>query len=153
MLSCLCVWMRFTVTQLLCRSVQWSSLPVLNRWHCDRLGWGRTAGPAVGSRRERPAANLCLQGHAGVRMCLHTCVFVDNNQSLTIHNVTCHPCFQGSSNNWLRIIPRTKFGSFARGAKVTAFTKQSGAQTRIIDGGSGYLCEMEPVAHFGLGKL
>ncbi|CDQ99905.1 unnamed protein product [Oncorhynchus mykiss] len=23
---------------------------------------------------------------------------------------------------------------------------------RIIDGGSGYLCEMEPVAHFGLGK-
>ncbi|CDQ99558.1 unnamed protein product [Oncorhynchus mykiss] len=23
---------------------------------------------------------------------------------------------------------------------------------RIIDSGSGYLCEMEPVAHFGLGK-
>ncbi|KAK5866286.1 hypothetical protein PBY51_020490 [Eleginops maclovinus] len=58
---------------------------------------------------------------------------------------------QGSSNNWLRVIPRTQFGSFARGAKVTAFTHQSGAHTRIIDGGSGYLCEMEPVAHFGLG--
>ncbi|XP_040001885.1 cartilage acidic protein 1a isoform X2 [Xiphias gladius] len=58
---------------------------------------------------------------------------------------------QGSSNNWLRVIPRTQFGSFARGAKVTAFTNQSGALTRIIDGGSGYLCEMEPVAHFGLG--
>ncbi|XP_071387239.1 cartilage acidic protein 1a [Centroberyx affinis] len=58
---------------------------------------------------------------------------------------------QGSSNNWLRVIPRTQFGSFARGAKVTAFTNQSGAHTRIIDGGSGYLCEMEPVAHFGLG--
>ncbi|XP_062288973.1 cartilage acidic protein 1a [Scomber scombrus] len=68
-------------------------------------------------------------------------------QPISVFKVT-----QGSSNNWLRIIPRTKFGSFARGAKVTAFTNQSGAQTRIIDGGSGYLCEMEPVAHFGLGN-
>jgi hypothetical protein len=24
--------------------------------------------------------------------------------------------------------------------------------TRVIDGGSGYLCQMEPVAHFGLGR-
>uniref|UniRef100_A0A8C5D7Q9 Cartilage acidic protein 1-like n=1 Tax=Gouania willdenowi TaxID=441366 RepID=A0A8C5D7Q9_GOUWI len=59
---------------------------------------------------------------------------------------------QGSSNQWLRVIPRTQFGAFARGAKVTAFTNQSGALTRIIDSGSGYLCEMEPVAHFGLGS-
>uniref|UniRef100_A0A3B5M740 Cartilage acidic protein 1a n=1 Tax=Xiphophorus couchianus TaxID=32473 RepID=A0A3B5M740_9TELE len=58
---------------------------------------------------------------------------------------------QGASNNWLRVIPRTQFGAFARGAKVTVFTAQSGSLTRIIDGGSGYLCEMEPVAHFGLG--
>ncbi len=49
------------------------------------------------------------------------------------------------------MVPRTRFGSFARGAKVVMFTKHSGAHTRIIDGGSGYLCEMEPVAHFGLG--
>ncbi|XP_068177369.1 cartilage acidic protein 1a isoform X2 [Antennarius striatus] len=67
-------------------------------------------------------------------------------QPISVYKVT-----QGSSNNWLRIIPRTRFGAFARGAKVTAFTNQSGAHTRIIDGGSGYLCEMEPVAHFGLG--
>lgn len=53
----------------------------------------------------------------------------------------------------MRILPRTQFGSFARGAKVTVFTNQSGAHTRIIDGGSGYLCQMEPVAHFGLGNL
>ncbi|XP_078499691.1 cartilage acidic protein 1 isoform X1 [Lissotriton helveticus] len=59
---------------------------------------------------------------------------------------------QGSSNNWLRVIPHTKFGAFARGAKVVLYTKKSGAHLRIIDGGSGYLCEMEPVAHFGLGK-
>jgi hypothetical protein len=24
-------------------------------------------------------------------------------------------------------------------------------QQRVVDGGSGYLCQMEPVAHFGLG--
>ncbi|XP_036871679.2 cartilage acidic protein 1 isoform X4 [Manis javanica] len=59
---------------------------------------------------------------------------------------------QGFSNNWLRVVPRTRFGAFARGAKVVLYTKKSGAHLRIIDGGSGYLCEMEPVAHFGLGK-
>lgn len=67
-------------------------------------------------------------------------------QPISIFKVT-----QGSTNNWLRIVPRTQFGAFARGAKVTVFTAQSGAHTRIIDAGSGYLCEMEPVAHFGLG--
>ncbi|XP_037546429.1 cartilage acidic protein 1a [Nematolebias whitei] len=67
-------------------------------------------------------------------------------QPISVFKVT-----QGSSNNWLRVVPRTQFGAFARGAKVTAFTGRSGAMTRIIDGGSGYLCEMEPVAHFGLG--
>ncbi|XP_057187989.1 cartilage acidic protein 1a isoform X2 [Triplophysa rosa] len=59
---------------------------------------------------------------------------------------------QGSNNNWLRVVPRTCFGAYARGAKVVMHTKQSGVHTRIIDGGSGYLCEMEPVAHFGLGS-
>ncbi|XP_031317410.2 cartilage acidic protein 1 isoform X5 [Camelus dromedarius] len=59
---------------------------------------------------------------------------------------------QGFSNNWLRVVPRTRFGAFARGAKVVLYTRKSGAHLRIIDGGSGYLCEMEPVAHFGLGK-
>ncbi|KAG5278596.1 hypothetical protein AALO_G00100670 [Alosa alosa] len=59
---------------------------------------------------------------------------------------------QGSSNNWLRVIPRTQHGAFARGAKVVVYTRQSGSHMRIIDGGSGYLCEMEPVAHFGLGN-
>nr|ABC86207.1 cartilage acidic protein 2 [Tetraodon nigroviridis] len=68
-------------------------------------------------------------------------------QPISVFKVT-----QGAANNWLRVIPRTQFGSFARGAKVTAFTSQSGAHTRIIDGGSRYLCEMEPVAHFGLGN-
>uniref|UniRef100_A0A8C5BI16 Cartilage acidic protein 1a n=1 Tax=Gadus morhua TaxID=8049 RepID=A0A8C5BI16_GADMO len=69
------------------------------------------------------------------------------SQPISVFKVT-----QGSSNNWLRVIPRTQFGAFARGARVTAFTNGSGAHVRVIDGGSGYLCEMEPVAHFGLGR-
>ncbi|TNN75269.1 Cartilage acidic protein 1 [Liparis tanakae] len=68
-------------------------------------------------------------------------------QPLSVYKVN-----QGTTNAWLRVIPRTKFGAFARGAKVVLYTKKSGPHTRIIDGGSGYLCEMEPVAHFGLGK-
>ncbi|XP_056327079.1 cartilage acidic protein 1 [Danio aesculapii] len=68
-------------------------------------------------------------------------------QPISVYRVT-----QGSSNKWLRVIPRTQFGAFARGAKVIVYTKRNGPHTRIIDGGSGYLCEMEPVAHFGFGK-
>uniref|UniRef100_A0AAQ5YZA3 EGF-like calcium-binding domain-containing protein n=1 Tax=Amphiprion ocellaris TaxID=80972 RepID=A0AAQ5YZA3_AMPOC len=68
-------------------------------------------------------------------------------QPLSVYKVN-----QGTANSWLRVIPRTRFGAFARGAKVVVYTKKSGPHTRIIDGGSGYLCEMEPVAHFGLGK-
>uniref|UniRef100_A0A8C4QEQ4 Cartilage acidic protein 1 n=1 Tax=Eptatretus burgeri TaxID=7764 RepID=A0A8C4QEQ4_EPTBU len=59
---------------------------------------------------------------------------------------------QGKWNNWLRVIPRTRAGSFARGAKVQLYMARSSPQLRIIDGGSGYLCQMEPVAHFGLGQ-
>ncbi|KAI1236291.1 hypothetical protein IHE44_0001572, partial [Lamprotornis superbus] len=40
---------------------------------------------------------------------------------------------QGTNNNWLRVIPRTRFGAFARGAKVVLFTRRSGAHLRIID--------------------
>ncbi|XP_048406764.2 cartilage acidic protein 1 isoform X2 [Stegostoma tigrinum] len=68
-------------------------------------------------------------------------------QPLSVFKVT-----QGSDNNWLRVIPRTQFGAFARGAKVVLYTRRTGPHLRIVDGGSGYLCEMEPVAHFGLGK-
>ncbi|XP_076831554.1 cartilage acidic protein 1 isoform X2 [Brachyhypopomus gauderio] len=68
-------------------------------------------------------------------------------QPISVYRVS-----QGASNRWLRVIPRTQFGAFARGAKVVVYTKRNGVHTRIIDGGSGYLCEMEPVAHFGLGK-
>ncbi len=53
--------------------------------------------------------------------------------------------------NWLRVRPLTRFGAPARGAVVRA---EYGGRVRAkgICGGSGYLCQMEPVAHFGLGE-
>jgi hypothetical protein len=63
----------------------------------------------------------------------------------------------GSSNHWLRILPLTQHGAPARGAVVRmtmgAAIGSAGERVHIraIDAGSGYLCQMEPVAHFGLG--
>lgn len=54
-------------------------------------------------------------------------------------------------NHFLRVTPLTRFGAPARGAVVYLYS-ESGRQVRAIDGGSGYLCQMEPVAHFGLGS-
>lgn len=54
-------------------------------------------------------------------------------------------------HRWIRIFPLTQFGAPARGAVVTLQTQQR-SQVRAIDAGSGYLCQMEPIAHFGLGK-
>ncbi len=57
---------------------------------------------------------------------------------------------QPNANHWLRVLPLTQFGAPARGALVTLETPVW-KQIRAIDAGSGYLCQMEPVAHFGLG--
>ena len=54
-------------------------------------------------------------------------------------------------NNWVRVAAQTIAGAPARGARVSLTTKSGWMQTRVIDAGSGYLCQMEPVAHFGLG--
>jgi len=58
----------------------------------------------------------------------------------------------GQGNHWLRLLPLTAHGAPARGASVT-LRAGGRTQTRVIDAGSGYLCQMEPVAHFGLGSL
>ncbi len=57
-----------------------------------------------------------------------------------------------NGNHWLRVLPQTVYGAPARGAVVTL---EAGGrrQIRAIDAGSGYLCQMEPVAHFGLGAV
>jgi hypothetical protein len=56
-----------------------------------------------------------------------------------------------NDGDWLRIRPTTPAGAPARGARVT-LDSSDGRQTRLVDAGSGYLCQMEPVAHFGLGS-
>jgi hypothetical protein len=55
-------------------------------------------------------------------------------------------------NGWLRVAPKTRFWAPARGA-VVRLTAGGRTRVRVIDGGSGYLCQMEPVAHFGLGMV
>jgi hypothetical protein len=57
-----------------------------------------------------------------------------------------------TASAWLRVRPMTRFGAPARGAAVR-LTAGGRTQLRVIDGGSGYLCQMEPVAHFGLGGV
>jgi|DewCreStandDraft_2_1066082.scaffolds.fasta_scaffold02032_6 hypothetical protein len=56
----------------------------------------------------------------------------------------------GSQNGYVRIRPLTRFQAPARGAVVRALINGR-LQIRGICGGSGYLGQMEPVAHFGLG--
>lgn len=57
-----------------------------------------------------------------------------------------------SYHSWLRVLPLTAKGAPARGAIVTLMANGR-QQIRAIDSGSGYLCQMEPVAHFGLGQI
>ena len=52
---------------------------------------------------------------------------------------------------YLRIKPINKFGAPARGATVT-FLSNLRKHSKTIDSGSGYLCQMEPVAHYGIRK-
>ncbi|MDB5308171.1 MAG: hypothetical protein JWO38_2373 [Gemmataceae bacterium] len=56
-----------------------------------------------------------------------------------------------AGNGWLRVLPRTRFGAPARGAVVRAGIGGR-VMVKVIDGGSGFMCQMEPVAHFGLGR-
>lgn len=57
-----------------------------------------------------------------------------------------------NDHNWLRVLPLTRQGAPARGALVT-LAAGGREQVRTVDAGSGYLCQMEPVAHFGLGEV
>lgn len=55
-----------------------------------------------------------------------------------------------NTNGWLRVLPLTAAGAPARGAIVLCATGAR-MQYRAICAGSGYLSQMEPVAHFGVG--
>ena len=52
-------------------------------------------------------------------------------------------------NKYLRIKPLNKYGAPARGATVTLISNLR-KHSKTIDSGSGYLCQMEPVAHYGI---
>ena len=54
-------------------------------------------------------------------------------------------------SKYLRIKPINKFGAPARGATVTLITNER-KHSKTIDAGSGYSCQMEPVAHYGIRK-
>jgi hypothetical protein len=57
-----------------------------------------------------------------------------------------------NGNHSIRVRPRTAEGAPARGAVVTV-TAGDRMWRRVVDAGSGYLCQMEPVAHIGLGAV
>ena len=52
-------------------------------------------------------------------------------------------------SNFIRIKPLNIYGAPARGATVTLHTNMR-THAKTIDSGSGYLCQMEPVAHYGI---
>ncbi len=51
--------------------------------------------------------------------------------------------------NYLRIKPINKFGAPARGSTVILKSNLRN-HAKTIDAGSGYLCQMEPIAHYGI---
>jgi len=57
-----------------------------------------------------------------------------------------------NDNHWLRVSPLTAGGAPARGALVRLFA-DGRERTRVVCSGSGRNCQMEPVAHFGLGAV
>ena len=55
------------------------------------------------------------------------------------------------NKKFLRIAPKTTYGAPARGATVILVTNKR-RHAKTIYAGSGYLCQMEPVAHYGFRK-
>ena len=51
--------------------------------------------------------------------------------------------------NYIRIKPVNKHGAPARGATVILNSNLRN-HAKTIDAGSGYLCQMEPIAHYGI---
>jgi len=77
---------------------------------------------------------------------------VAHGESGPLQPLSLYKASTGMNNHYIRILPKTEQGAPARGSRVD-MTAGGRTQVRIIDSGSGYLCQMEPVAHFGLGQL
>ncbi len=67
-------------------------------------------------------------------------------QPLSLYKAKVKP-----SSTYLRVQPLNTNGAPARGATVILKTDQR-HHAKTIDAGSGYLCQMEPIAHYGLRK-
>ena len=61
------------------------------------------------------------------------------------------PIFFIKNKKFIRIAPKTTYGAPARGATVILVTNKR-KHAKTIDAGSGYLCQMEPIAHYGFRK-
>jgi hypothetical protein len=111
------------------RDGDWQSIPLGDASEPDGLGTGAAVADINGDGR---LELLIAHGES-------------SPQPLSLyHTVT-------NSNHYLRVLPLTRYNAPARGAMVTLQTSTR-TQRRAIDAGSGYLCQMEPVAHFGLGQ-
>ncbi|MDX2162888.1 MAG: CRTAC1 family protein [bacterium] len=112
------------------RDEQWVPLAIGDAIEPFGLGTGAVCGDFDGDGR---LELLISHGETGM-------------QPLTFYHAPAN------GNHWLRVLPFTRYGAPARGAMVTLHAGGR-ARHRAIDAGSGYLCQMEPVAHFGLGEL
>lgn len=112
------------------RGGQWMLIPIDDALEPDGLG----TGAAVGDFDADGRLELMLShGESGA-------------QPLSFYRTPIN------ANYWLRVRPYTRQGAPARGA-VVMLQANGRRQRRVIDAGSGYLCQMEPVAHFGLGEI
>lgn len=111
-------------------SGEWMRLNIGDAAEADGLG----TGAAVGDFDEDGVLELLIShGESGA-------------QPLTMYKAAA------PDRHWLRIVPLTAAGAPARGATVSLAVEGGATTTYAIDAGSGYLCQMEPVAHFGLGN-
>lgn len=110
------------------RRGQWVTLPIGDALEPTGLGTGAAFGDVDG---DGVLELFITHGESGV-------------QPLSLYKAV------PTEHHWLRVLPLTPHGAPARGAVVTLETPGR-TQRRVIDAGSGYLCQMEPVAHFGLG--
>jgi len=117
----------------------------------DGVHW---AAVAVGSAEERygrgtGAAALDVDGDGLLELLISH--GENRAEPLSLHRVARTDAAR--ANHYVRVLPLTASGAPARGALVTLVDGVGRKQVRVIDPGSGYLCQQEPVAHFGLGKV
>ncbi|MDX2216200.1 MAG: CRTAC1 family protein [Oculatellaceae cyanobacterium bins.114] len=114
------------------RNSKWISLDTGDALEPSGLGTGAAVGDFDGDGR---LELLIAHGESGA-------------QPLSLYHVAHQEA--SSRHGWLRVLPLTPYGAPARGT-IVSLTTADRRQTKVIDAGSGYLCQMEPVAHFGLG--